>query len=38
MLFTALLSHLVDEALALHRDRQLPDDPVPPEARLLPRP
>jgi len=38
ILFTALLSHLIDEALALHRDRQLPDDPVPPEARLLPRP
>lgn len=38
ILFTALLSQLIDEALARHRDQQLPDDPVPPEARLLPRP
>jgi D-alanine-D-alanine ligase len=36
--FTALLSLLIDEALARHRESQLPDDPVPPEARLLPRP
>ena len=36
--FTALLSALIDEALALHRAGQLPDDPVPPEARLLRRP
>ncbi len=36
--FTALLSHLIDEALARHRQSQLPDDPVPPEARLLRRP
>jgi D-alanine-D-alanine ligase len=36
--FTALLSHLIDEALARHREGQLPDDPVPPEARLLRRP
>jgi D-alanine-D-alanine ligase len=36
--FTALLSLLLDEALARHRDAQLPDDPVPPEARLLRRP
>ena len=36
--FTALLSHLLDEALARHRLSQLPDDPVPPEARLLRRP
>jgi D-alanine-D-alanine ligase len=35
--FTALLSHLIDEALARHREGQLPDDPVPPEARLLRR-
>ncbi len=35
--FTALLSMLIDEALARHRDCQLPDDPVPPEARLLRR-
>jgi D-alanine-D-alanine ligase len=36
--FTALLSMLIDEALARHRECQLPDDPVPPEARLLRRP
>jgi D-alanine-D-alanine ligase len=36
--FTALLSLLIDEAVARHRDNQLPDDPVPPEARLLRRP
>jgi len=36
--FTALLSHLIDEAVARHRQSQLPDDPVPPEARLLRRP
>jgi D-alanine-D-alanine ligase len=35
--FTALLSDLIDEALARHRACQLPDDPVPPEARLLRR-
>jgi D-alanine-D-alanine ligase len=37
LLFTALLSHLLDEALERHRESQLPDDPVPAEARLLPR-
>jgi D-alanine-D-alanine ligase len=37
LLFTALLSHLIDEAFARHREAQLPDDPVPSEARLLPR-
>lgn len=36
--FTALLSGLLDEAVARHREIQLPDDPVPPEARLLRRP
>ncbi len=35
--FTALLSALIDEALGRHRESQLPDDPVPPEARLLRR-
>jgi D-alanine-D-alanine ligase len=35
--FTALLSVLIEEALARHRESQLPDDPVPPEARLLRR-
>jgi D-alanine-D-alanine ligase len=38
LLFTALLSFLIDEAIARHRESQLPDDPVPAEARLLPRP
>ena len=38
IMFTALLSMLIDEALARHRESQLPDDPVPPEARLLRRP
>jgi D-alanine-D-alanine ligase len=37
VLFTALLSLLIDEALERHRHSQLPDDPVPAEARLLPR-
>jgi D-alanine-D-alanine ligase len=36
--FTALLSGLIDEAISRHRETQLPDDPVPPEARLLRRP
>ncbi len=36
--FTALLSLLIDEAQARHRAVQLPDDPVPPDARLLKRP
>jgi len=35
--FTALLSLLIDEAVVRHRECQLPDDPVPPEARLLRR-
>ena len=35
--FTALLSLLIEEALARHREGQLPDDPVPAEARLLRR-
>jgi D-alanine-D-alanine ligase len=36
--FTALLSLLIDEAQARHRAVQLPDDPVPQDARLLKRP
>jgi D-alanine-D-alanine ligase len=36
--FTRLLSLLIDEAQACHRAIQLPDDPVPQEARLLRRP
>ena len=36
--FTALLSALIDEARAHHRAVQLPDDPVPADARLLKRP
>ena len=35
--FTALLTMLIEEAVARHRESQLPDDPVPPEARLLRR-
>jgi D-alanine-D-alanine ligase len=35
--FTALLSLSIEEALARHRESQLPDDPVPAEARLLRR-
>ena len=35
--FTALLSALIDEAQGRHRAIQLPDDPVPQEARLLRR-
>jgi D-alanine-D-alanine ligase len=35
--FTALLSALIDEAQARHRAIQLPDDPVPADARLLNR-
>ena len=35
--FTALLSLLIEEALARHRESQLPEDPVPAEARLLRR-
>jgi D-alanine-D-alanine ligase len=35
--FTALLSLLIEEALARHRESQLPDDPVPADARLLRR-
>jgi D-alanine-D-alanine ligase len=36
--FTALLSALIDEARTRHRATQLPDDPVPADARLLKRP
>jgi D-alanine-D-alanine ligase len=36
--FTRLLSMLIDEAVQRHRESQLPDDPVPPGARLLRRP
>lgn len=38
MLFTELLTHLIEEAVALSRAGQLPDDPVPADARLFPRP
>jgi D-alanine-D-alanine ligase len=38
LLFTELLNHLVDEAVSVSRSSQLPDDPVPPDARLFPRP
>jgi D-alanine-D-alanine ligase len=36
-LFTVLLDHLIAEARALHRNHQLPADPVPEAARLLKR-
>ncbi len=36
--FTPLLSSLIDEAIACHRASRLPDNPVPPEARLLRHP
>lgn len=36
--FTQLLTLLIEEARIRHRESQLPDDPVPPEARLLRRP
>jgi D-alanine-D-alanine ligase len=35
--FTRLLTMLIDEALVRHHECQLPDDPVPPDARLLRR-
>ena len=38
LLFTRLLSQLIEEAVALQSQAQLPDDPTPAEARLLPRP
>lgn len=37
VLFTDLLSFLIDEAFAAHRAVQLPHDPTDPEARLFPR-
>jgi D-alanine-D-alanine ligase len=37
MLFSELLSALVDEAFAAHRLLQLPPDPTQPDARLFPR-
>jgi D-alanine-D-alanine ligase len=37
VLFSALLSRLVDEAIELHQRSQLPDDPVPVDARILTR-
>jgi D-alanine-D-alanine ligase len=38
ILFTAFLSHLIDEALAAQRRHRLSGDPVPAEARLFKRP
>ncbi len=38
VLFTALLTHLIEEAFAVHNKHVLPRDPVPVEARLLKRP
>jgi D-alanine-D-alanine ligase len=37
LLFSELLTHLLEEAVALHREGQLPADPVPAEARLFER-
>jgi D-alanine-D-alanine ligase len=37
LLFTELLSKLIDEAVVQHRARQIPADPTLPEARLFPR-
>ena len=37
VLFTQLLNDLIKEALDLHSNKQIPNDPVPEEARLLPR-
>lgn len=38
MLFTELITHLIEEAIEQHRMRQLPSDPTPEEARLFKRP
>lgn len=38
LFFTELLTHLLEEAQALNRRAQLPEDPTPTEARLLKRP
>ena len=38
VLFTNLLTHLIEEALAQHRRRDMPSDPTPEEARLFKRP
>jgi D-alanine-D-alanine ligase len=38
MLFTPLITSLIDEAVEQHRVKQLPDDPTPEEARLFRRP
>jgi D-alanine-D-alanine ligase len=38
MLFTQLITHLIEEAIQQHQMRQLPSDPAPEEARLFRRP
>ena len=38
ILFTPLITHLIEEAQALHRLSQLPSDPTPEDARLFRRP
>ena len=38
MLFTQLITSLIDEAVEQHRIKQLPNDPTPEEARLFKRP
>jgi D-alanine-D-alanine ligase len=37
VLFSQLLDEIIDEALALHRRAQIPNDPTPEDARLFPR-
>jgi len=38
MLFTQLITNLIDEAIEQHRMKQLPNDPTPEDARLFKRP
>jgi D-alanine-D-alanine ligase len=38
ILFTQLITNLIDEALEQHRAKQLPSDPTPEDARLFKRP
>jgi D-alanine-D-alanine ligase len=38
MLFTPLITSLIEEAIEQHRIKQMPDDPTPEEARLFKRP
>ena len=38
MMFTQLITNLIEEAIEQQRKKQLPNDPVPADARLLRRP